>query len=157
MSFIISGLPVEEFRPLFNLSDEELKQRGVIRKKADAKPGYPCRVTLKDAEPGETVLLLNYESHQAATPYRSAYAIYVRETATEKRVFTGELPPVLQNRPIALRIFDKAGMLISADMGVNGDLKTKIDAAFENPNAAYIHAHNAMHGCFVAEIKCADA
>lgn len=153
MSFIISGLPVEEFKPLFNLSNDELKSRGVIRKTADAKPGYPCRVTLEDAEPGETVLLLNYESHQADTPYRSSYAIYVRETARAANSFTDEMPTVFANRPIALRIFDKNSMLIGADIDLSGDLRMKIESAFKNPNVAYIHAHNAMHGCFAAEIK----
>ena len=156
MSFIVSGLPVEEFTPLFDLSDDELKSRGIIRKTANAKPGYPCRVTLEDAQVGETVLLLNHESHKAETPYRSSYAIYVRETAQTASSFVDELPPVFANRPIALRIFDKDGMLIGADIDVSGDLRMKIESAFKNPDAAYIHAHNAMHGCFAAEIRRRD-
>jgi len=67
MSFMITGLAVDQFKPLFGLSDGELESRGVIRKVADTKPGYPCRITLEDAEPGETVLLLNYE-HQQIRP-----------------------------------------------------------------------------------------
>lgn len=156
MSFIVSGLPAEEFTPLFDLSDDELKSRGIIRKTADATPGFPCRVTLEDALPGETVLLLNHESHKAETPYRSSYAIYVRETAQEAKSFVDELPPVFANRPISLRIFDKNGMLIGADIDVSGDLRMKIESAFKNPDAAYIHAHNAMHGCFAAEIRRRD-
>lgn len=152
MSFVISGLPVEEFKPLFNRSDEELKERGVLRKTATCKPGFPCRVTLDDAEPGESVLLLNYESHKAKTPYRSSYAIYVRENASARRTFTDELPPALQNRSIALRLFDKNGFLIGAELDLGAGLTAKIEKAFENPDAAYIHAHNAAHGCFAAEI-----
>jgi Protein of unknown function (DUF1203) len=153
MSFIISGLPAEEFQPLFGLSDEALKTRGVIRKTARAKPGLPCRITLEDAEPGEAVLLLNYESHNTDTPYRSSYAIFVRESATAAQTFTDELPPVFKGRPIALRIFDKGGNLIAADLDMVGDLAEKIERAFDNRDAAYIHAHNAMHGCFAAEIR----
>ena len=157
MSFIIKGLDPEEFTPLFGLSDAELEARGVAPKTADAKPGYPCRVTLEDAEPGERVLLFNYESHKAETPYRSSYAIYVRENANRSAVYKDELPPVFQNRPIALRIFDATGMLVGADMGFNGDLKSKIQAALARPDAAYLHAHNAMHGCFVAKVRAGGA
>lgn len=157
MSFIIAGLAAEEFKPLFGLKDEELSTHGVVRKRATAKPGFPCRVTLEDAEPGETVLLLNYESHKAATPYRSAYAIYVREGATEASTFVDELPPVFKGRPMALRIFNQEGELIGADLDIAGDLKAKIETAFANPEAAYIHAHNAAHGCFAAEIRRAKA
>ncbi|WDI33071.1 DUF1203 domain-containing protein [Hyphococcus flavus] len=153
MSFTITGLAPEQFQPLFELSNEELKSRGVIRKTADTKPGFPCRVTLEDAEPGETVLLLNYESHKAATPYRSSYAIYVREHAKAAFTFHNELPPVMIKRPIALRIFNAEGMLIGADLSFNDDLKAKIENAFTIPEADYLHAHNAAHGCFAAEIR----
>ncbi|MEM9495691.1 MAG: DUF1203 domain-containing protein [Pseudomonadota bacterium] len=154
MSFSISGLPVEDFQSLFSAPDDVLAEHGAIRKTVDAKPGYPCRITLEDAEPGETVLLLNYESHTAETPYRSAYAIYVREEVTAPRTYIDELPPVMHGRPIALRLFDQAGMLIGADLDVSGALQKKVEAAFaENPAVAYIHAHNAMHGCFAAEIR----
>lgn len=156
MSYVVTGLPAEEFAPLFGLSDEELKTRGVVSKTANAKPGYPCRVTLEDAEPGERVLLFNYESHKVQTPYRSSYAIYVREYAREAKTFVNELPPVMKGRPIALRIFDADGMLIGADMDMGSDLASKIERAFENPKTAYLHAHNAMHGCFAAEIRRAD-
>lgn len=152
MPFLIRGLDPAEFRPLFSLSDAALAARGVIEKVADKKPGFPCRITLEDAEPGERVLLLNHESHRAATPYRSAYAIYVRDRARSAE-YRDRLPPVMEHRPIALRIFDARGMLIGADLGRAGpETAAKIDAAFENPAAAYIHAHNAMHGCFAAAI-----
>lgn len=79
MSFTISGLPVEDFRPLFALNTEALAAQGIVRRVATAKPGFPCRIGLRDAEPGETVLLLNHEHQPADTPYRSSYAIYVRD------------------------------------------------------------------------------
>ncbi|MEM8772064.1 MAG: DUF1203 domain-containing protein [Pseudomonadota bacterium] len=153
MSFLISGLDAKEFKLLFSLSTDRLAARGVIRKTVDAKPGYPCRVSLQDANPGETVLLLNYESHKTASPYRSSYAIYVRDHVEQSEQYQNELPPVFKNRPIALRIFNKDSMLIGADMGVNSELESKINAALNRPDAAYLHAHNAMHGCFAAEIR----
>ncbi|MEO1252298.1 MAG: DUF1203 domain-containing protein [Pseudomonadota bacterium] len=156
MTFTIAGLSPDPFQSLFSLSDEELAARGIVAKRADAKPGFPCRVTLEDAEPGERVLLLNHQSHDALTPYRSAYAIYVRDGADHAAAYKDQLPPVFQNRPIALRLFDEDGMLVGADMGVNGELKGKINAHLERPDVAYIHAHNAMHGCFVAEIQRGD-
>jgi len=153
MSFIITGLDVDQFKPLFGLSDEELNARGVIRQTADAKPGYPCRVTLEDAEPGETVLLLNYEHHQANTPYRSSYAIYVNESAAATRRTIDTLPGVLKNRPLALRRFNADGMLIGAALDTSGDPTGAIDTAFADPETGYIHIHNALYGCFAAEVK----
>lgn len=153
MPFTIHGLAPGAFKHLFALPDAALQAQNIIRRQVDAKPGYPCRITLEDAEPGETVLLLNYESHAARTPYQSQYAIYVRENAAGAAYFRDELPPVMHNRPIALRMFGADGMLAGADMGMNDALKEKIEMALSRRDVAYLHAHNAMHGCFVAEIR----
>ena len=152
MSFIVSGLPVETFTPLFGLADAELADHNAVRVVAGETGRYPCRVSLEDAQPGERLLLLNFQHQDAATPYRSNYAIYVRETATEARRLEGDLPPVLRGRPIALRAFDAAGMLVGAELALNDDVEAAIGRQFANPEAAYLHAHNAAHGCFAARI-----
>lgn len=153
MTYRIAGLSPERFRPLFALSDDQLADLGVIRVRADAKPGFPCRITLEDAEPGETLLLLNHQDHAVATPYRSAYAIYVRENADAAARLEDALPPVFANRPIALRAFDARGMLRGASLALAGDADARIRELFERPEIAYIHAHNAAHGCFAARIE----
>jgi hypothetical protein len=152
MSYVISGLPIETFRPLFGLSDEALAARGIVRETAGPEGRYPCRITLEDAKPGQTLLLLSHESHSAATPYRSSYAIFVNETATETSRMIDEIPPVLHDRPIALRAFDEAGMLVGADLALADDVETAIKRQFARPEVAYLHAHNAAHGCFAARI-----
>ena len=152
MSFIVTGLPVETFQPLFQLTDAELAERGMVREIAGPAGRYPCRVTLRDAEPGESLLLVNFEHQTAPTPYRSSYAIYGNEAAAEAARFENELPPVLRGRPIALRAFDAGGMLIGAELALNDDVAEAIARRFEDPNAAYLHAHNAAHGCFSARI-----
>ena len=152
MSFIVTGLPLEPFQPLFGLSDEALGARGAVRRTAVAGQRFPCRVKLEDAPAGQTVLLVNYEHQTAPTPYRSNYAIYVSEAARETRRLAGELPPVLRGRPIALRAFDAAGMLIGAELALNDDVADAIARRFEDTDAAYLHAHNAAHGCFAARI-----
>lgn len=153
MTYRITGLDLAPFSELFALSDEELAQRQMVRKTATAKPGFPCRVSLEDAEPGEELILLNYESHSAQTPYRSAYAIYVRESAVEPAEYTNEIPPVMTGRPLALRLFDKDGMLVGADLVLDGGADSAIRRAFEREDVAYIDAHNAAHGCFAARVE----
>jgi hypothetical protein len=152
MSFIVTGLPVETFQPLFGLSDAALAAHGAVRRTAVAGERFPCRITLEDAAPGETLLLLNFEHQSAATPYRSNYAIYVNEAAAQTRRLEGELPPVLRGKRIALRGFDAEGMLLEAELSLNDDVAQIVGRQFENPDVAYIHAHNAGAGCFAARI-----
>lgn len=151
MSFIVSGLPVETFTPLFGLGDDALAEHHAVRVIAD-EGRYPCRVGLDYAQPGQSLLLLNYEHQDAATPYRSNYAIYVNEAARQTRQLEDELPPVLRGRQISLRAFDAEGMLVGAELSLNDDVEAVVERLFANPAAAYLHAHNAAHGCFAARI-----
>src|ERR1700760_3701208 len=92
MNFQISGLSVAAFSRFFGLSETELAEHQIVRHTADQSPGFPCRVSLRDAEVGETLLLLNYEHLDVSTPYRSKYAIYVREFAEETQLAINEVP-----------------------------------------------------------------
>jgi hypothetical protein len=152
MNFIISGIDPSPYAHLMGAPEGVLRHAGAVRRRADAQPGFPCRVLLEDAALGDTLLLLNHESHSAPTPYRNAYAIYINERARRPARYENEIPPVMRGRPIALRQFSAAGMLINASLALKGDSKEQILAAFEDSDVAYIHAHNAAHGCFAARI-----
>jgi Protein of unknown function (DUF1203) len=153
MTYRITGLSTEPFAHLLNASDEVLAQAGAIRVTATADKGWPCRVSLNDAGAGESLILLNHVSHDVATPYRSSYAIYVRENAVESAEYVGQTPPVFEGRPIALRAFDAAGMLRDAALALPGEADAKIRALFAADEIAYIHAHNAAYGCFSAKVE----
>jgi hypothetical protein len=157
MNFQISGLPVAPFSAFFDLPDTELAKHGVIRHVVTASPGFPCRVSLQDAQPGETLLLLNYEHLDAATPYRSRYAIYVKEHATEAHLSVNEVPDVLRLRLLSLRAFDKQGMLLDADVIEGRSVEPVIARMFERPEVDYIHVHNAKPGCFAARVDRASS
>ena len=113
---------------------------------ADASPGFPDRVELRDVEQGEALLLLNYLHQPADRPYRASHAIFVREWAETSYQAVNETPEVLWIRPISLRAFDASGDMVDADLTAGGDLKSAIERLFAHPEAAYIHAHYAKRG-----------
>ena len=153
MTYRIQGLSPEPFRPLFGLSDAALAERQALRVTADDVFGFPCRITLEDAAPGETLLLLNHVSQEAATPYRASHAIFVREGGHEPAVYVDEPPPVFAARTLSLRGFDAQGMMRDAVLALPGEADAKIRGLFEQPEIASIHAHNATRGCFSARIE----
>ncbi|TSB04061.1 DUF1203 domain-containing protein [Sphingorhabdus contaminans] len=153
MSYRIIGLDHEPFAHLFEMQDDALAEHGAIRVTAAADRGWPCRISLEDAKAGEELILLNHISHDVATPYRSAYAIYVRKAARKAAEFVDKTPPVFDGRPMALRAFDAGGMLRNAALAMPGEADDKIRALFTQQEIAYIHAHNAAHGCFSARIE----
>jgi len=153
MSFRITGLPAAEFSALMSMSAAQLEARGARRVTADHYPGFPCRVSMVDAQPGESLLLLNYEHLSVAGPFRSRYAIYVREQARDVQLAVDEIPQALRIRLLSLRAFSATGDLLEADVAAGDELPGAIERLLANPAVAYLHAHNAKPGCYAARIE----
>ncbi|MDU8913960.1 DUF1203 domain-containing protein [Aestuariicoccus sp. MJ-SS9] len=157
MAFQIQSLPAEAFAPLFDLSDKELTARNARRMIVMSKPGTPCRVSLADADIGETVILLNYRHQKADTPFQASHAIFVRKDAAQAHPAVNEVPEVLQSRLISLRLFNKSHMMIDADVVPGRHLGTAITDAFGDATVSYAHLHYAKPGCFAASVVRASA
>jgi hypothetical protein len=151
MDFRIVALPVGAFAPLFGLPDAALAARGVQRVIADRQPGFPCRVSLCDAAPGESLLLLNYEHLPPPGPYRSSHAIFVREHALECVPGVNEIPAVLATRLLSVRAFDAAGMMVEADVCPGVDVAPLVGRYLDDARVALVHLHNARPGCYAAQ------
>jgi len=153
MSFRITGLDPALFSHLYGLTDAELAAHGAKRYVADAKPGFPDRVEVRDAEQGECLLLLNYTHQPAETPYRASHAIFVREGADRAYESVDEVPEPLRVRPISLRAFDGGHEMVDADLVDGRELEGVIERFFANPEVQYLHAHYAKRGCYAARIE----
>lgn len=153
MTYRIQGLSRSSFAHFFEMDAQELAQFGAMRVIARADRGFPCRVSLEDAGEGESLILLNYTSHDVANPYRTAYAIYVRESAAEAEPFVDHLPPALEGRTLSLRGFDRDGLMVKALLARPREVEWGIFELFADLDVASIHAHNAAYGCFAARIE----
>ena len=153
MDFQFSALSVDQFSHLFGQNEEALAKQGAERVIADGKPGYPCRVSLQDAEIGEKVLLLNFEHQPAPTPYRSSHAIYVREGANQATPGRNEVPEMFRHRLLSVRAFDASERIIDADVVDGERLESLIERMLENESTDYLHIHNAKLGCYAAKVE----
>ncbi len=152
MQFQIHALPAHTFATFFGGTDSDLAERGIIRVTADKSPGFPCRVSLRDAAIGESLLLLNYEHQPAPTPYRATHAIFVREHAEQAYPAPGEVPLLFRHRIMSIRAFDAAGMMLAAEIAEGTDLERPITAMLTNPEITYLHLHFAKPGCYAARV-----
>ena len=153
MHFRIRGLPAEQFAQFFSMSDEALAAQGAVRRIADARePGYPCRVSLSDSNPGDDLILLNYEHHAVASPYRMRFAIYVR--AGDKMFDAVDtVPKQLRSRMLAVRAFDAEGMMINHALVDGKQIESAIGRLLADARAAYLHIHFASPGCNAAQVE----
>lgn len=148
MSFQLIALPAERFVHLASSSAEELARLGVHRMVAAEKPGYPCRVSLADAEVGETVYLLTYTHHDVESPYRSAGPIFVRAGAETAAPRVNEIPLMFRHRLLSIRGYDEQALMVGAEVVDGKVLEEAIERLFDDSKVSYLHIHNAKPGCF---------
>jgi hypothetical protein len=134
------------------MSEAELIQQGARSYVADKPIGFPDRISLKDAAPGNRVLLVNYIYQPANTPYRGTHAIYVNEAADKPFDAIDEVPSALRARLLSLRAFDADHMMIDADIIEGANIEQLIARQFREGRTAYLQAHFARQGCFAARI-----
>ena len=147
-SYRLVGLLSDSFAPLFALASDELAALGARRVVANTKPGFPCRVCLDDAEPGEELLLLPFEHQPQNSPYRASGPIYVKAGARRRVLGNGEIPDYVRLRQISLRAYDSAHMIVGAEVCGGDGVGAEIERQFADPRVSYIHLHNAKRGCF---------
>ena len=152
VSFRITGLAPEQFQDLYGRDDAELTALGVKRYVVDAAPGFPDRVEMRDLQPGEHALLLNFAHLDSGSPYRSSHAIFVREGASARYDRINEVPDVMRIRQLSLRALDKDDMMLDADLIDGHAIERLIEKLFGDPHVAYIHVHNAKPGCYSGRI-----
>ena len=152
MTYRIKGLDTQPFAALFDLDDAELEARGIVRMSVD-NPNFPCRVSLRDCDIGDEVILLNHVSHEGDNPYRASHAIFISKSATEAADYADSIPPALDRRILSLRAFSADGMMVDAALAQPGEADAVIHRLFTNPAATHIDAHNAIRGCFAARIE----
>jgi hypothetical protein len=150
MAFRILGLPANNFTHLFALSDRDLAAQGGVRRTADGN--YPCRVSLTDSQPGEELLLVNYEHHAVDSPYRMRFAIFVRE-GDQTYDEVNEIPEQLRKRTLAVRSFDANGMMVDNRLVDGKEIEPVIEKLLTPSKVAYLHVHFAAAGCYAARVE----
>jgi len=152
MNYRVLGVSPERFRPLFDLSDEELASHGAVRSHAKEAHSIPCRVSLTEAEIDDEILLITYPHHETESPYRSIGPIYVRRRATVPYDAVNTLPEMQLRRLSSVRAYDAAGFLLEADVAPGPELERTILRFFGNEDVDVIHVHNARPGCFAFQV-----
>lgn len=152
-TFQLFGLPARDFAHLADLSTGELAALNVRRVRADSTPGYPCRVSLVDAEVGDELFLISYTHHAVESPFRSAGPIYVRVGAQERRLAPGEIPDCVRSRLMSARAYDERNLMVAARVCDGEQVSAVLEELFEDPEVQYVQLHNAKPGCFSCEAR----
>ncbi len=152
-SFRLVGLAAENFEPFFAMSDAELAALGARRVVADAPTGFPCRVSLVDADVGDELLLLPHEHLGTGSPYRASGPVYVRRGATRAVLAPGAIPPYVRRRLMSVRAYDADDMMVDAAVCEGAAAHDTIERMLAAAAVSFIHLHNAKRGCFSCRVE----
>lgn len=119
---------------------------------AEASPGYPCRQCLKDAEEGEVLALVSYEPFVSASPYRSASPIYLHKDDCGEADVSAIQGQQLR-RKLSVRAFDANEMMLAGELIEGVDLEETATRLLAAQEVAFVHVHNASHGCWALRIE----
>jgi hypothetical protein len=113
----------------------------------------PCRRCLRNAAPGENLLLLSYDPFLVRSPYTGDGPVYVHaDGCDEHRGEPDVLPEQVDERRIfSVRGYDADAMLVDAAVVPGPEVADRARALLGD-GAAFVHAHFAGPGCFAFRI-----
>lgn len=115
---------------------------------------YPCRRCLRDAEIGDTVLLVPYDPFLGDSPYRQHGPIYVHaNNSCEAYKGSANVPEQLRKRLLSIRSFDSHHCMVGCDVTQGQDTIDMVSQMMGNEAVEYVHLHNAKAGCFAARVE----
>jgi len=152
-NFIVQPINYTAVQHLFEFDSEKLSKQGIVKMTVDEFPGFPCRVSLEDAEIGEEVLLFTYPHHDADSPYNASGPIFVRKDAQTASFVINEIPKMLEHRLLSLRAYNQQAMMIDARTVKGEILQEKIKDILQNESVSYIQIHNSGPGCFNCQVN----
>ena len=117
-----------------------------------ASRDIPAASALPTPAQATSLILVNYEHHAVASPYRMRFAIYVRK---DEQTFDAvdTVPEQLRRRTLAVRAFDGGAMMVGWELVEGEKLESTIARCFADPRSAYLHLHYAAAGCYAARVE----
>lgn len=139
--------------PIDPADADALRATGGERYVADSTPGYPCRQCLRDAEVGESLILVAHDPFERDSPYRSRSPIFLHEHPCGRPAADASLPDQLTVRQLSVRAFDERAMMTDATVIDGHDLHDVIRRFFDDDTTHGIHVHFAGRGCWATTVR----
>jgi hypothetical protein len=140
--FIVHALPAGDADPC-----------APARRAVVAEGREPCRRCLRNARPGEPLLLLPYDPFLVRSPYTGEGPVYVHADGCDAhQPEPDELPEQVDDRrQFSVRAYDADAMMLDAQVVPGPELADHARALLSD-GAAFVHAHFAGPGCFAFRI-----
>ena len=128
---------------------------GNVLRRMIADHASPCRVCLRDALPGEAVLLGSYDLPRPRGIYWTPSPIFVHAAPCVPFDQPDRIAPILRGRMISVRAYDADDQCVY-DLGFAGDgetIEVPLARALDDPRTAFVNIHTAKPGCLLCRVE----
>ena len=144
--FRIHALPADV---LARVRSTGLDASGTAVERLRAEGEEPLRCCLRNARPGEAILLFGYEPPIGRSPYREIGAVFAHAEPCEGPGPDGAYPPEWRKRKQVLRAYDRRGFIRDAVVHDGSDPEVEIARLLADPETVQLHSRNVAYGCFM--------
>jgi hypothetical protein len=153
-AFRIHTLPAEA---LDNVRASGVDALGNHAEHITAEGGEPLRCCLRNARPGDELLLFGYQPPLPASPYREVGAVLAHAEPCAGPADVTSYPPDWRGRPQVLRAYDGRGWIHDVTTVHDGqDPERVIAELLAEPDVVQIHSRNIAWGCYMFTITRPD-
>ncbi|MGW5670794.1 DUF1203 domain-containing protein [Micromonospora sp. NPDC003776] len=144
--YLIQPLPAEA---LAEVRRTGLDAGGRPVERTTAEGGEPLRCCLRDAHPGERLLLFGYAPPLPDGPYRELGPIFAHDTDCPAAPASTGYPADWRGRPQVLRAYDRQGRIVGGRLHDGHDPEAVVADLFADPAVERLHSRNVVYGCYM--------
>lgn len=130
-----------------------------VRRYISTEGGEPCRDVLRQARPGEEVILASFCPYTQAGPYKEFGPVFVLAQPSDENVQRNVMPlpngmsDAFLGERFALRAYDHSESIIDGELAQASEAETFIERFLQRPEVAFVQARFPAHGCFACRIE----
>ncbi len=143
--FLVHAIPADALARVRS-SRLDASENPVVTLRAEG--GEPLRCCLRDARPGEGLILFGYEPPIGDGPYREVGAVFAHAEPCDGPP-DGAYPPEWRGRRQVLRSYDRRGWIHDAVVHDGTEPEVEIARLLADPEAVQLHSRNVAYGCFM--------
>jgi hypothetical protein len=116
---------------------------------ADAPVGSPLRCCLREARPGDQVLLIAHTPPGTSGAYAERGPVFIHAGPCDGYLTPQAYPPELSHRQQVVRAYDHQGRIADGILADDGEHAAKvIRELLGRPDVALVHLRNVGYGCY---------
>lgn len=154
----ISTHQLIQIRPAFlqRAREQGFDDLGQPVERVIANGGEPCRDVLRQAKPGEELILASYCPFELSGPYKEYGPVFILADPEAEHLASKSFAELIErayfSHQFVLRAYSTSERIVDACLSSPAQFETDISRFFDNREIAFVLARFAAYGCYGCRI-----